>query len=294
MRNQEIPQCNPKKGNDRQCQSKVKSIFRSLRDSQGKRIKFRALLKENLLNSKQRKFEESETIVNSEKCDKVPTQNIKKVIGAVSKIGFKKTFKLSQRPTAKFNPQILITAAKNVVSKDSFNVFNSSAAKWYKSLKPSIKAISEGKSLEDIKAMLKDKGLSNRKITNSIYGKKGVLNFLLAVSRINDVFCRLTSADNGKVALAIGARASVVVTKKTTPKAAPRSTPKPKKLKQEDDGGTKLPDEDGDDGVQLPPDEPPKPKPSKKEDDGGVELPDDEDDDGVELPDEKEDDGVEL
>ncbi len=182
----------------------IKNLFNSLKDYKGKKIQISSELADDLLDDKtQGTFGEGQTIQNYDECrEDIKPEEIKKLIGAVSETGFKRTFQLSEGNEI-LKGSTLVDAASLTLEKAEMEIFDPATQAWYEKIKQIVKQIAERKTIDQIKESTPDHEL--------IFGPRGALNFLLAVSRIRDTFCKLGATDRHKVSLALGARTSLVI-----------------------------------------------------------------------------------
>ncbi|MBP7670749.1 hypothetical protein KA119_00455 [Candidatus Gracilibacteria bacterium] len=184
--------------------AQIKNLLNSLKDYKGKKIQISSELADDLLNDKtQGTFGEGQTIQSYDECrEDIKPEEIKKLIGAVSETGFKRTFQLSEDNKI-LRGSTLLDAATLTLEKAAMEIFDPATQAWYENINPIVKQIAEGKTIDQIKQSTQDHEL--------IFGPRGALNFLLAVSRIRDTFCKLETPDRHKVSLALGARTSLVI-----------------------------------------------------------------------------------
>ncbi len=184
--------------------TQVKNLLTSLKDYRGQKIEISSKMADDLLDdTTQGTFGEGQTIEKYDECrGDIKPEEIKKLIGAVSETGFKRTFQLSEENEI-LKGSALLDAANLTSEKAEMGIFDPATQAWYEKINPIVQQISEGKTIDQIKQSNPDHEL--------IFGPRGALNFLLAVSRIRDTFCKLGASDRHKVALAFGARTSLVI-----------------------------------------------------------------------------------
>lgn len=207
--------CNTDPVDQAKCNRETKEFAEKLKDYKGERVDLSA----DVL-SDQTSFKLGETLDYSdiESCDyKKERGFVRGVYGAVDKVPFKKSFEFKEGQKLS---QELKAAAKLIMDKEGAKLFDKASEAWYEDVKEIIKLIAEGREIEGEKReynlaavklrLAAQNNMKESDVDELIYGKKGALNFLLAVSRVANVFCDMDKRDAGKVHLVIGGRGSFV------------------------------------------------------------------------------------
>jgi hypothetical protein len=195
----------------------ISQLLQNSVDYEGNRLSLKQL---SFTERKQLVFDkEGETEVKDvSKCrpgDNKP-EDITALVACHSKVPFKKSFEFSDDDYS----NRLIASAKELVQPGRAELLDSVALKYFNKNQAVMKAIANNQKISDIK-------LSHKNV--DFYGKKGILNWLLSISRILDFLCTLNNDQKGIVHVLYGptTKAGLVATRKK--KETKKEPVKPKK-----------------------------------------------------------------